>query len=182
MFLLYVGYVLSARAIEDLLPAFIETLFSAGVQNVAMLISVFGVGSIVGGLWAAGRAMHGLTRSMAVSGTLQACSLFGLAMAPGFRSACAWIFLVGLFTVQFGTAAQTLVQSAAVDDMRGRVMSLWFVIMRGGPGLGALALGALGEQTGMRGAFLAGAIACLLLFMGLWRRCGSLAEGLEQNT
>lgn len=182
MFAFYIAYVLIARAIEDQLPAFIETLFAAGVQNVALLISVFGVGSIAGGVMASGRPLHGLTGAMALSGLLQAASLVGLALAPGFAVACAWIFLVGLFTVQFGTAAQTLVQSTADDAMRGRVMSLWFVIMRGGPGLGALGLGLLGETVGMRGAFLAGAVLCVLLFLALRRRRGGLAQALGQET
>lgn len=179
MFAIYIAYVLIARAIEDQLPAFVETLFAVGVQNVALLISVFGVGSIVGGLLASGRSSHGLAGAMASSGVLQAGSLVGLALSPGFGAACAWIFLVGLFTVQFGTAAQTLVQSSAEDAMRGRVMSLWFVIMRGGPGLGALGLGVLGEIVGMRGALLIGALLCVLLFIGVRRRRGFLARALE---
>lgn len=181
MFALYIAYVLIARAIEDQLPAFVETLFAAGVQNVALLISVFGVGSIAGGVMASGRPPQGLPGAMALAGLLQAASLVGLALAPGFVAACAWIFLVGLFTVQFGTAAQTLVQSTADDAMRGRVMSLWFVIMRGGPGLGALCLGVLGETIGMRGAFLAGAALCVLLFLLLRRRRGALARSLGRR-
>lgn len=178
MFSIYVAYVLVARAIEDQLPAFIETLFAVGVQNLALLISVFGIGSIVGGLVASGRSRDGLADAMALSGLLQSASLLGLALSPNFGAACVWIFLVGLFTVQFGTAAQTLVQSSAEDAMRGRVMSLWFVIMRGGPGLGALGLGGLGEVLGIRGAYLVGAVLCMLLFLWVRSRRRDLAQAL----
>ena len=180
MFLLYIAYVLTARAIEDLLPAFVETLFAGGVQSVAMLISVLGVGSIMGGVWASGRAMIGLTRTMLIAGALQAVSLAGLAMARNFPAACVLIFLVGFFTVQFGTAAQTLVQSSVSDAMRGRVMSLWFIILRGVPGLGALVMGTVAELVGMAGAFLAGAGGCLLACGLAWRGRRRLARDLER--
>lgn len=179
MFALYIAYVLVARAIEDQLPAFIETLFEAGVQRVALLISVFGVGSIVGGLLASGRRSDQLGRAMVWSGLLQAGCLAALALSPGYGTACVWIFLVGVFTVQFGTAAQTLVQSSASDEMCGRVMSMWFVIMRGGPGVGALGLGLLGETIGMRGAFLAGSGICLALFLAAHRKRPALEKALQ---
>lgn len=180
MFMLYLGYVLTARAIEDLLPAYVEIMLGGGVHNVAMLISLFGVGSIVGGLWASGRPLTGLTRGMLIAGVLQGFILMGLALAPSFLVACVLIFMVGFFTVQFGTAAQTLVQSSVAEGMRGRVMSLWFVIMRGAPGLGALGLGALAELVGINMAFLVGALACLLACSLAWRSRQVVAQAMEQ--
>lgn len=180
MFLLYIAYVVTARSIEDLLPAFVETLFAGGVQSVAMLVSMLGIGSIVGGLWASSRSLDGLTRTMIIAGLLQAVSVAGLALSRSFPLACALIFLVGFFTVQFGTAAQTLVQSSVSDEMRGRVMSLWFVILRGGPGLGALLMGAMAEFAGLSGAFLIGTSGCLLACLYAWQRRAHLADKLER--
>lgn len=180
MFLLYIIYVLTARSIEDMLPAFVDTLFSGGVQGVAMLVSVLGIGSIIGGLWASSRSMTGLTRTMIIAGVFQALSVAGLALSRHFILACVLSFLVGFFAVQFGTAAQTLVQSSVSVQMRGRVMSLWFVILRGGPGFGALLMGAMAEGVGLTGAFLIGTSVCLFACVMAWRRRAHLAHMLER--
>lgn len=179
LFLLYILYVISARAIEDLLPAFVETLFAGGVEDVAILISMLGVGSVIGGVWASARPVSGLTRSMLMAGIAQTLCVAALAVAGSFKVACALTLTIGFFTVQFGTAAQTLVQFSVEDGLRGRVMSLWYIILRGGPGVGALILGAAAEVLGLSGAFLLGAAAGLAACGFAWRHRQRWAGRLE---
>lgn len=179
LFSLLIVFVLTARAVEDLLPAFVEVAFGGDVRNVAMLVSILGAGSIVGALWSAGRATQGLTVTMLLAAISYGICFAGFATSSSFSIACVLMGLTGFTTVQFGTAAQTLLQVSVDGSMRGRVMSLWFVTMRGGPGLGALAMGSLAEFTGLRTAFLLGACACLMTCMSLWRRRRSLAGTLE---
>jgi len=55
-------------------------------------------------------------------------------------------------------AAQTLIQSATDPGMRGRVMSLFGLVFRGGPALGSLLMGLASERLGLRWP----------LFLGTW--------------
>jgi predicted MFS family arabinose efflux permease len=58
--------------------------------------------------------------------------------------------LYGATAAIHGISVQTLCQSAALTSMRGRVLSLWGLITRACPALGALILGLSGEIFGMR--------------------------------
>ena len=49
-----------------------------------------------------------------------------------------------------GAGTQTIVQMAVDDSMRGRVMSMFGIIFRGGSALGALIIGAISEVAGLR--------------------------------
>jgi MFS family permease len=65
-----------------------------------------------------------------------------------------------------GIASQTLVQLASDRNMRGRVMSLYGLIFRGGPSIGALGAGILSLQLGLRWPIAVG--AALLTVAWLW--------------
>jgi hypothetical protein len=59
--------------------------------------------------------------------------------------------------------------------MRGRVMAIYGMIIRGGPALGAVAMGAASEGLGLRVPVAAGAVFCIAAW--LWARQRGL--GLE---
>jgi MFS family permease len=180
LFVLYCFFVLTIRAVEELLPAFAEIAFSRGVDGMAMLTTALGVGSIVGGLIAAGRPLEALARSLFVTGLAYAASVAAFVATDRLELGLALIAMTGLFTVQFGTAAQALIQAQVVPEMRGRVMSLWFVTMRGGPALGALFMGGLAELVGLARAFTFGAVLCAaatLYLLPTRNRLGSRLNG-----
>jgi predicted MFS family arabinose efflux permease len=78
--------------------------------------------------------------------------------------------LIGAFASVQGISVQTLIQSATDPIYRGRTLSLWGLITRACPALGALALGAAGEAFGLRTPTLAAVGLFLLAFAwGLWR-------------
>jgi MFS family permease len=80
-----------------------------------------------------------------------------------------------------GTGTQTLMQSAVEGTMRGRVMSLYGIIFRGAPALGALLLGTLSEFIGLQAALAIGAAATILVCLWLWRLRRVTARALERD-
>jgi predicted MFS family arabinose efflux permease len=62
--------------------------------------------------------------------------------------------------------------------MRGRVLSLFGLIFRGGPALGALAMGAASEALGLQAPLAAGALLGLLAAVLLWRRRETIGRSL----
>jgi predicted MFS family arabinose efflux permease len=54
--------------------------------------------------------------------------------------------------------------------MRGRVLSLFGLIFRGGPALGALIIGVASEAFGLQAPLAIGALVGLLAAVFLWRR------------
>jgi len=79
---------------------------------------------------------------------------------------------------------QTLLQGTVDGHMRGRVMSLYGMIMRAGPAVGALALGVLSERYGLQPTVLASSVGCALAW--LWaetqrRRWAPTLEGHDAD-
>jgi MFS family permease len=169
----------TCRPISDFLPAVVTHVFGRGVEGVAILTSSVAAGSILGGLWSAGRELKGLTASALMAAAAYAVCLVLFVSVTNFWVGCAAFATAGFFTTSFGTAAQTLVQASAEESMRGRVMSLWFILSRGGPDLGAFIMGVAGELVGLRAGFIGGAAVCLGAVLWAWRRRSLLAAAME---
>lgn len=179
LFLLLVAVVVTVRPVSDFLPAIVTQVYGRGVEGVAILTSSLAAGSLLGGFWTAGRGLKGLTRA-----TLRACLVYVACIAafiliPGFWAGCAILVVAGFFTAVFAISAQTLVQASVPDHARGRVMSLWFILSRGGPDLGALAIGLSAVAFGLHATFLAGAALCAGAALWAWARVDRLAAELE---
>jgi hypothetical protein len=78
-----------------------------------------------------------------------------------------------------GICAQTLAQSASDPAMRGRVLSLWGLIVRAFPALGALLLGAAGEFFGMTLPTLAAVVLSAIAIAWGIKRLPAMARVLE---
>lgn len=179
LFLLLVAVVVTVRPVADFLPAIVTRVFGRGVEGVAILTSSLAAGSLLGGFWTAGRPLAGLTRS-----SLRACFFYVACIAafiltPNFWVSAAILTAAGFFTAIFAISAQTLVQASVPDGSRGRVMSLWFILTRGGPDLGALIIGLSAQLFGLHGTFLGGVALCLAAVVWAWGRAARLTGELE---
>jgi MFS family permease len=74
---------------------------------------------------------------------------------------------------------QTLAQSASDPAMRGRILSLWGLIVRVFPALGALVLGLLGEAFGLRWPTMAAGLLAIAVFALGMMRLPRMAAALE---
>lgn len=158
---------LGARPLVELLPGLAAAVFKGGPQTLALLTSTFGAGAIAGGLWLAGRDTRtNLTVIVNVAGFVLAAALLLFVSTPSLWVAVPAVAVLGLTMVITGAGIQTLLQLAVETDMRGRVLSLYGLIMRGGPAIGALAMGWIAEFTGMRWPLAGG--AALVALAALW--------------
>ena len=128
-------------------------MFARGAPGLAILSSSVGIGAVAGGFWLAqpgGQAR--LTRVVLISSLLIALSTLGFALSTWFPAAIACVAVDGFAMVAAGVGTQTLLQTAVDERMRGRVLSLFGLIFRGGPALGALV-----DRRGLRAGRAAGA-------------------------
>jgi MFS family permease len=75
------------------------------------------------------------------------------------------------------TQARTLVQAAAPETHRARILSLFQLGLMGGAPVGALLIGYLTALTGPRGAVVYPATCMLLVLAGLLLRSGLWQQG-----
>ncbi len=162
---------IGARPLVELLPGLAAAVFGGGPQTLALLTSTFGVGAIVGGLWLAGRDASGnLAAIVNVAAFVLAGALLLFVSTPSLWVALPAVLVLGLTMVITGAGIQTLLQLGVDTDMRGRVLSLYGLIQRGGPAIGAITMGLLAEFFGLRWPIAGGAVLVAIVVFWLTAR------------
>lgn len=164
LLVLHFVFTFSVRPIIDLLPAFAGGELNDGVDAVSLLTSAVGLGAIATGMYlAARRSRPGLFRIVMWSMLVLGLSMLGFALAPDLPIAVIMATLIGAGMAVRAAGVQTLVQLAASEDLRGRVMSLYGLGLNTGAALGGLLVGALADAIGVRHAIAAVALVSLFV-------------------
>ncbi|MDH5555760.1 MAG: MFS transporter [Alphaproteobacteria bacterium] len=183
LFLLMLGLSVLARPVGELFPGFADLVFQRGAVGLAWLSSAIGLGAVAGGLWLArrGSAVGLLPIALAGAG-VSGGSLILFTGTDIFPIAIPAIGLFGAAVVSCAIATQTLLLSAVEDHMRGRVLSLYGVIFRGGPAVGSLLMGGLSDLFGLRWPMAVGGVLCLVAAIWAWRGRRRMEVVLEVRT
>ena len=135
-----------------LLPVLAKKTLDAGPRTFGALSASFGFGALVGGLLAA--AQHRARKSLMLLGALGfAASELLLAPLSSVWLACILLFLGGVAFTTWSSNANSIVQLAAPDHLRGRVIGLYFFGFAGTGSVGGLMSGWLVHLGGTRLAF-----------------------------
>ena len=110
---------------------------------------------------------------------LLALATAGFVATRWFPVGVACIAAMGAATTMHGISCQTLMQNAASPVMVGRVLSLWGMITRAAPAMGALIYGAAAEVFGLQVPVLIGVAICMAMWARTWLRLSQLAPALE---
>ncbi len=145
------------------LAAYARSEFHSGAAGYGLLTSAVALGSIGGALVSARRSRTRL-RGLAGIGTL-ACAALIAASAFSSQWPCLLLLVsVGAATLLFITSANSTVQLAADDALRGRVMGLYLLVFIGSGAIGGPLLGAIDQHLGPRfGLLLAGLVPGLVM-------------------
>jgi predicted MFS family arabinose efflux permease len=181
MLALHLAFTLCARPLIEMLPAYAGGVLHEGVDAVSLLTSAVGAGAIVSGLWLASRRSHiGLSRVVLRGMLWMGLAMVAFAYAPSLWVAAALALVIGGGMTVRAAGIQTLIQLAAADHLRGRVMSFYGLVLNGGVALGAALMGALAEAMGLRGAIAAMAIVSLAIWAAVMLRRREIEASLER--
>ena len=180
LLVMLVAFAAGGKALLELLPEFADEIFARGAQGLAELTAAAGIGAVFAAVWLANRRhVTGLTKAVAASTLAIGIAVGAFVATDWFPFALASIALLGAAGVIGATGTQTLMQHSVDGGMRGRVMSFYGVIHRGGPAVGALAMGALADLVSIRVATATGAAICIVAWVWFVRRQESVAEAVE---
>lgn len=135
--------------------------FGSDASGYAALMSAFGLGAAIGGVVAASRKETGPAAFLSF-GALSGFSILLASIAPSLGLAIAGLILVGFFTVNMVSTANSMIQLEAHPEMRGRVMAIWSMAMMGSTPIGGPIIGWIGEYTDARIALATGGAAMLI--------------------
>ena len=153
-------------------PLVIREIYAGNVDQLAVALTLFPLGTISGSLVLRRTGMTRKGRSqllaLGVASAFQACLGTGIPF-PLFAGA---VFAWGLAGAVFINASRTIFQEHAPAAYRGRVLATYQLGFMGGGPIGALATGFAVPLVGLGGAFglAAGAMATLVLAMSLFSR------------
>jgi MFS family permease len=168
-----------------LMPIFAIDILEGGPYALGFLSAASGVGALVGALFLASRqTILGLGRTIVVATTVFGVGLVGFGLSRQL-----WLSLVLMLLTGFGlmvqmAASNTILQTIADEDKRGRVMSFYSMAFLGMAPFGSLLAGALARYLGAPGTVLAGGLACIaggLLFAFRLPRLRAIARPVYQR-
>jgi len=136
-----------------MMPALARNIFGLGPGGLGGLLAISGSGSVAGALMLAARSGAAGRGGMAVAaGLVFSAALSVFALSPSLGTAGPALLAAGWGMVTLAATANTLVQSIVPDELRGRVMSLYSLVLLGMMPFGNLLIGALADALGTASA------------------------------
>lgn len=133
-----------------------------------LLFAAIPLGAVAGGLFSGtfSRARrHGLMVIAAV--VAWGAAISGVGLSSGLWWAAAFLAVAGVADMVSMVFRGAILQSAATDDMRGRMQGVFTVVVAGGPRIADLLHGTAGSLLGPRTAVAAGGLLVAVLMLGL---------------
>jgi MFS family permease len=132
-----------------LMPIFADGILHQGSRGFGFLMSAVGLGAMSGALLLASRTgVNGLSRWLTGAGFMFPPALFGFAFSKSLPLSCLLLFLSGFTMMIHVGATNTLIQSMVPDHFRGRVMSVYSMMLIGMNPVGAMAAGYEADHWG----------------------------------
>ncbi len=154
------------------LPLLARFVLHTSAAGFGSLGSFLGIGSLMAAVVTAYLAQTSMQRMLIGAGAFSI--IFGaLALSPAFILSAPLLVMLGFAGITFATSANTLIQLAAPDAMRGRIMSVHFLLFAGSTPFGGLFISGLSDAIGVRAALLICAVLCasgVSLAAFYWRR------------
>jgi MFS family permease len=144
------------------LPVMARQALHSGATGYGFMTAAMGVGAVVGGLFVAAKGRIGLPPLVLAASGFGVVLLFA-SVAPNLPIEIFALALAGGASISFMSTGNSTLQLTAAPEMRGRVMSLWFVAFQGSTPIGAPIVGWVMAAAGARAGLGLGGVTCLLV-------------------
>ncbi|WP_280566714.1 MFS transporter [Chromohalobacter sp. 296-RDG] len=156
------------RPIFELLPAFADhvAVGDASARAFSWMTSAQGLGAMIGALLTSILLTRGTPLSLTIGFGLSAALACGLfLMSNVLWTALLSLTLLSGAILANGICTQVVLQTQVPDSIRGKVLSLYTMIFRGLPGLGAMAVGVFSDESSERIIFALGSLPILIMLL-----------------
>jgi MFS family permease len=147
------------------LPVMADRGLNVGATGFGFMTASMGLGAVVGGLMVAARGKTGL-RPLVLAASGFAVAMTMATLAPDLALELVALAFAGAASISFMSTGNSTLQLNSAPEMRGRVMSLWFVAFQGSTPVGGPIVGWLMAVIGPRAGLGLGAITVLLVALG----------------
>jgi MFS family permease len=145
-----------------LLPIFARQIFHGGAHTLGLLMGSTGVGALIAALtMAARRSILGLGRRIGLAALLFGTGICVFALSSNLALSVAMLLVTGFAMMQHMAASNTILQTIADPDKRGRVMSYYTMAFMGMTPFGSLFGGAIAARFGAPRALAISGVVCM---------------------
>ncbi|WP_434615837.1 MFS transporter [Arthrobacter sp. A5] len=142
-----------AMSLPVLMAAYANTVFYSGAGGYGLLNTLVAVGALAGAVASTRRPVLRLRTVVGAAGSYGMLLVLAAA-APSMWIFCAVLVAAGYASLTFLTSSNQLVQISTNVRIRGRVMSLYIIVLIGGQAIGGPLIGALAEHLGPQWAMV----------------------------
>ena len=158
-------------------PVLAATTFHAGAQGLGLLYAAPGAGAVIAALTSGAVARSKrLGRIIVVAIVLWGVVIIAFGFAQTLWVALLLLAIAGGADSFSAVCRTTIMQRIAPDELRGRLTSLYFMVVVGGPNLGDVETGVVANAFGAEVAIVTGGALCLVglgaaavAFPSVWR-------------
>lgn len=167
--ILLIGIIsLLGLSLLTLLPAWSEIILKSDVKTYGFLFFFRAIGLLLGSLLVASLGHFNFKgKLLSISSIIFPITLLIFAFIKNIPLSMFVIFLSGIFTILVLNSANSLVQTRALDQFRGRVMGIYSLTFFGLSPLGSLIAGVIAKTKGEQLTFIifSGLLFCLIVFI-----------------
>jgi MFS family permease len=145
-----------------LMPLVAADILHGGAHTLGFLMAMSGVGALASGIGLAlRRSVIGLGKRIAISAAVFGGGLVVLGLSRSLAISLLLMTVTGFGMMQQMAASNTILQTIAADDKRGRVMSFYTLSILGMNPIGSLLAGAVGARIGVPATMIGAGAICL---------------------
>ncbi|OIK27470.1 MFS transporter [Streptomyces malaysiense] len=143
------------------------TVFHTGAATFGCLSTAYALGSLLGAVYWANQGKPPTARRLTSTtigfGALEVAQ----GLMPSYGSFLVLLFITGCAAVTVTTTANALIQLHADPALRGRVLSVYFLVLLGGTPIGAPLVGVVSDALGARFTLVLGGVVSLVTALAL---------------
>jgi MFS family permease len=145
-----------------LMPVFARDILNGGPHTLGFLMGAHGIGALLGAaILASRKSVRGLSRWIAAAAFTFGAGLCFFAFSTNQALSFALLVVVGFGMMVQLASSNTIIQTVADDDKRGRVMSFYTVAFTGMTPFGSLLTGALASRIGAPVTIFISGLLCI---------------------
>jgi MFS family permease len=158
-----------------LMPVFADRILHGGPKALGWLTGCAGIGALAAALLLASRqTLKGLSVWVATAATAFGVGLVIFATSRTFLFSAAILVPVGFFLMLQMGSSNTLIQSMVPDQLRGRVMGVYSMMMMGMAPFGGLLAGVAADRLGAPWTVAIGGTICLISAGIFWTQLAGI--------
>ena len=163
-----------------LMPVFASEVLHGGAHTLGFLMAAAGVGALAAAvLLAARKSVKGLLRMVPLSAALFGAGLIAFGLSHVLWLSLALMLVVGFGMMQGMAASNTIIQTLAPADKRGRVMSYYTMAFVGMAPFGSLLAGGLAHAISASWTVVITGACCILGAAWFWRQMKEVRDAIR---